>query len=190
MSNSSERPIVGFKTAHGSMYSYDASTSVVQRLKLSPSYADQGTLQPASIAYFVGDKGKNLLTKEFAYTRNFIFLGYTEPEDTKIRYFSDNAVAIPDGGKRVVVIMDQDTREVVKQAVVKASEPELGLSPIDTAYYNPEAGFDKETGLGHPFTHLGNRIVKIFRDNDEFISHRAAAMALFEQQQGRTIGQP
>ena len=99
----SEAVIIGFQTAQGSMYRYNADSRTSERFKVSCG-SGQGEIDPESICAFLTDAQEDYIQNNFHYKNNewTYNLGWSKGRETGI--FQGNEVDMPDDAKMALYI--------------------------------------------------------------------------------------
>lgn len=156
----SKRPLVGFQTALGSIYKYNPSSGTVSRFKVSFGPEGQGYFCDEALCFFITSSAHSYLMQHYDFQNSRYRYRLGHIEHNKFIQFSSQ-IPISADARRALVIYDKDKNEVVFNALVQSTKPILGLHPLDKRYFN-----DPTTGERMSATHVGNKITKLYHDEN------------------------
>jgi hypothetical protein len=180
MSNSRTlSPIVGFQTAHGSLYRYDEKQKMTRRFKVS-SGSGQGCFDRWSLCFFLTSEQKNHLQKNFLYQLNNLRYRFGFSGNGEQGLFIDNKFHLPEGTQSTLYIYDDYKKQYVFAGVVDKQEPAVGLTPLEKVYYH---NFQTNERMGS--THMGHSITKVYMDENIFQADLTTAQQKFQNRHRR-----
>jgi hypothetical protein len=143
--------IIGFETARGSLYRYDANELTTERLKISPGQG-QGLWQEKSMCLFVDQQKFEQAKANFGLPHVSLKFGYFSQDQKMLNVLGQTLKDIPPNHTAAIIFFDNNTKQAVAALSAK-TDPAFGLVPIEKKYNTN----------GTSMTHAGNPIVKLER---------------------------
>ena len=165
----SEPVIIGFQTSQGSMYRYNPDVKASQRFKVSFG-TGQGETDPKCICVFLTETQRDHVQKNFHYQDSRWSYRFGWQKGNEHDLFYGNEAKISDGAEIALHIYDKKDNKYAFSALITTDGPDIGLTPLEKGYYN-----DPETNERMGSSHLGNKIVKLYTNVDQFEADLAAA---------------
>ena len=173
----SDTPVLGFKTAQGSIYRYCADTHISQRYKVSHG-TGQGELARETVCFFLSPEQQEHLNEKYLYiTGNYVYSFGRSKEGQKNRAvaFLSNEIELKPDEQVTLNIYDKRAQTHVFCKPIKFLLPETGLVPIEISM---SEGAGSRQGL-ETHMHIGNPIVKLYTSEADFAAALEAAKDQF-----------
>lgn len=105
-------PIIGFKTAQGSLYRYDPESCTSQRFKVSFG-SGQGQTDHQGLCFFLTDEQRDSLQTNFHYQQKKYRYRFGWTKDGKTGLFNGNEIDAPEGADICLYIYDREGKKYV-----------------------------------------------------------------------------